>query len=193
MELRFALQFKIEPMKKNILVFGLILGSILCVNMIFTVNAMCNNPEMQSHDLIGWAAMIVVFSLTYFGARNYRNKYLDGSISFGKAFKVAALIAVVASTMYVVVWLFYYHLFVPDFMDQYSAHVLHKEARAGADAAALQEKAEEMEGFKEMYKNPLLVVLITYMEVLPVGLLVALVSAFLLKSKKKDDLNVAQV
>jgi hypothetical protein len=139
------------------------------------------NPGFESNDVLGYAFMVVVFSMTFFGIRNYRNKVLDGIISFGQAFKTGALIAFIGSTMYVAVWLFYYYLFVPDFMDQYTIHVLKEAARDGAD---LKAKTEEMAKFKDMYKSPFFVIIITYTEVLPIGLIVALVSALILKKKK---------
>jgi len=167
-------------MRKTVLIFSLILGTIMCINMVILVNMLYNNPDFKGNDVLGYAAMVVVFSLIFFGVRNYRNKQLGGYISFGRAFKTGALIALVASTMYVVAWLFYYYLFVPDFIDVYTQHVLKN--TAAADLAA---KTKEMADFKEMYKNPLFTILITYSEVLPVGLIVALVSAFILKKKNK--------
>ena len=170
-------------MKRNVFVFGLILGTILAINMVLLVNMLYNNPDMKSNEIIGYAAMIVVFSLTFFGIRNYRNKQLNGVISLGKAFKTGALIALVGSTMYVVTWLFYYYLFVPDFIDIYSTYVLDSATRDGATPAELSAKTEQMVQFKEMYKNPLFVILITYSEVLPIGLIVAFISALILKRK----------
>lgn len=79
-----------------------------------------------------------------------------------------------------VIWVFYYYLFVPDFIDVYTTHVLN--SCTTPEEVAI--KTTEMATFKEMYKNPLFVILITYSEVLPVGLVVALVSAFILKTKK---------
>ncbi len=113
----------------------------------------------------------------------YRNKHLNGTITFGEAFKTGALIALVASTVYVVTWLFYYYLFVPDFIDHYTSHVLYKASKNGATAAEIAAKTKEMEQFKEMYKNPVFMVLISYFEVLPIGLVVALVSSLILKEK----------
>ncbi len=167
-------------MKRNVLIFGLVLGTILCVNMVYMVNQCYTNPNMKTNDVVGYAAMVVVFSLTFFGIRNYRNKELNGGISFGQAFKTGALIAFVGATMYVGIWLFYYYLFVPDFLDKYIPHVLKDVAPSDLDA-----KTKEMADFKEMYKNPLFVILISYSEVLPIGLVVALVSALILKKKQK--------
>lgn len=171
-------------MKKNVLVFGGVIGAILCVNMVVIINLMYSDTSFQGNDVVGYAAMVLMFSLIYFGIRNYRNKQLDGQISFGKAFKTGALIALAASTIYVVVWLFYYYLFVPDFMDVYTAHVLEN-----IEESELQTKSAEMESFKEMYKNPLFVILITYSEVLPIGLVVSLISALILKNNKKQDVS----
>ena len=167
-------------MRKIVLIFGLIIGTILCANMIVMVNMMYSNPDFKGNDVLGYAAMVVLFSLIFFGVRNYRNKYLDGFISFGKAFKTGALIALLGSTMYVVVWLFYYYLLVPDFIDVYTSYVLDN-----CSEADLQTKTAEMANFREMYKNPLFVILITYSEVLPIGLIVALVSSLILKRKKQ--------
>jgi len=165
-------------MKKNVLIFGLVLGTILCVNMVYMVHLCYTNPDFKSNEILGYAAMVVIFSMIFVGVRNYRNRELNGVISFGQAFKTAAFIAVIGSTMYVVVWLFCYYLFVPDYLDKYIPHVLKE-----ASAAELPSKTKEMESFREMYKSPFFVVLITYAEVLPIGLLVALISALILKKK----------
>lgn len=168
-------------MKKSILIFGLILGIILCVNGYLMVDMCYNNPEFKSNAVGGYAIQVVIFSMIFFGIRNYRNTRLAGIISFGKAFKTGALIALVGATLYVAAWLLYYYLAVPDFMDVYTARVLREASQAGQ--AELAAKTQEMKTFNEMYKNPLFVILITYFEVLPVGLIVALVSALILKRK----------
>lgn len=166
-------------MYKNVLVFGLVIGIILCVNMIYMVNQIYTNSGFKGNEILGYAAMVIVFLLIYFGTRNYRNKQLDGYITFAKAFKVGFLIALVASTMYVVVWLFYYYLFVPDFIEHYASHVLNQ-----CSTSDLQTKTAEMENLKELYKNPVLIILITYSEVLPIGIVMALLSSVLLKKSK---------
>ncbi|MBC9934502.1 DUF4199 domain-containing protein [Chitinophaga qingshengii] len=174
-------------MKKNVLVFGLIAGAIVSLMMVFSVIACYNDPNYMGNMFLGYAGMLVAFSFIFIGIKNYRDKYNNKTITFGKAFKVGLLIALVASTIYVVVWLFDFYLFVPDFMDKYSAHVLKTTQDAGADAATLSKKAAEMEQFRQWYKNPLMVILITYWEVLPIGAAIALISALILKRKKGKD------
>lgn len=178
-------------MKKNVLTFGLISGLIITIMMLVTVAACYNNPDFEGNQVLGYAAMIIAFSLIFVGIRNYRNKYNNGIISFGKAFKIGLYITLIASTVYVVVWLFDYYLFVPDFMDRYTEQVLNAAKRDGATAAELTAKANEMASFKEMYKNPLMVILITYAEVVPVGLIITLISALILKKKQPGHFQPA--
>lgn len=174
-------------MKRTILIFGLILGVILCSHMLYMTYQVYNNPDLNPNDLMGYVAMIVAFSLTFFGILNYRNKVQNGFITLGKAFKVGALIALAGSTMYVIVWLFDYYLFVPDWMEVYSQCVLDIAEKNGATAQELATKKAEMDQFSELYENPLFVILITYAEVLPIGLIVSFISALILKKKPKID------
>jgi hypothetical protein len=179
---------KQRVMKRSVLIFGLILGAIMTANMVYMVNLCYTNPDFKSNDVLGYTAMVVIFSMTFFGIFNYRSKQPDGAISLGKAFKTGALIALTGSTIYVIVWLFYYYLAVPDFLDHYITHVLKEAAQNGATTSELAMKTTEMEQFRELYGNPLFVVLITYFEVLPVGLIVAFVSALILKRKPKASI-----
>jgi hypothetical protein len=86
-------------MKKNIIVYGLIAGIIVSILMLFNVNYISHCEGSVDYDtsmLIGYASMVVAFSLVFVGIRNYRDKYNGGVISFGKAFKVGILIVLIA-------------------------------------------------------------------------------------------------
>lgn len=172
-------------MKKIIWIYGVIIGTALSTNTIIMMNMMVNNKHFKGNDVVGYAALIAMFSIIFFGIRKYRNNYSDGSISFGKAFKIGALIAFIGSSMYVVFGLGYYYFFVPEFLDAYIQMVLNN-CTSPEELAA---KTKEMASFKEMYKNPFFAILITYMEVLPLGLVVALVSALILKKKQERSIN----
>lgn len=174
-------------MNRIVLIFGLIIGTILSINMLITVRLLYTNPDFQGNEVVGYTAMVVLFSLIYFGVRNYRNKQLGGVISFGKAFKMGALIALVGSTIYVITWLFCYYLFVPDFFDQYMTHVLNN-----ASPSEIAAKTKEMETYREMYKNPFFVVLFTYLEILPIGLIIALISALIVKRKPREEAQMSE-
>ncbi|MCE3295998.1 MAG: hypothetical protein K0R65_1712 [Crocinitomicaceae bacterium] len=169
-------------MLKNILLYGSIMAAILTANLLYMLWLCYNDPNFHSNDFLGYAVMLLILSLIFFGIRNYR-KHHGGTITFGKALAIGALTALTASTIYVIVWLILYYNFVPDFLDKYIQHVLNEISRNGATAAELNQTMLEMSNFREMYKSPFFVIMITYSEVLPLALLVALVSALILKKK----------
>lgn len=175
----FAVSIKQRQMKKTVLIYGLIMGTVFITGALYMTDLLFyKNPDIESNDFLGYVVMIIIYSLIFFGIRNYRNHYLNGIITFKKAFKTGAMITLIASTLYVVVWLFYYYLFIPDFVDKYAEYVLRH-----AVPSELESKTQMIQDFKTMYKNPLFVILITYAEILPLGLIVSLISSFILKKK----------
>lgn len=174
-------------MKKNIIIYGLIAGIIVSAQMLFSINFMshCNgNLDYDTSMVIGYASMLIAFSLVFVGIRNFRDQYNEGIITFGKAFKIGILIVFIASTIYVVTWLINYYFFVPDFIEKYSAHMIDQLKTSGASAQEIEAQTKEMADFAKMYKNPFFNAMITYSEILPVGLIVTLISSLLLKRKE---------
>ena len=175
-----------KKMKKNILVYGLIAGIVVSVLMLLSVNYISHcegNIDYATSMLIGYAAMLLAFSLVFVGIRNYRDKYNGGVISFGKAFKIGILIVLIASTIYVIAWLIDYFFFIPDFAEKYAAHTLDKLKASGASQIEIEKETKEMADFARMYKNPFFNALMTYVEILPVGLIVTIISSLILKRK----------
>ncbi|MEO7265247.1 MAG: DUF4199 domain-containing protein [Ferruginibacter sp.] len=173
-------------MKKIIILHGLVAGIVMSVLMLFSVNSMSHREGNFDYDkslLIGYAAMLIGFSLVFVGIRNYRNKYNAGVINFGKAFKIGIMITLIASSIYVVAWLIDYFFFIPDFMEKYSAHEIDKLKSNGASLVEIEKQTQEMADFARIYKNPFFNAMITYVEILPVGLIVSVISAFILKRK----------
>ena len=171
-------------MKKNIIIYGLIAGIVVSILMLFSVNYISHvegKVDYNTSLLIGYASMLIAFSLVYIGIRNYRDKYNGGVISFGKAFKTGAMIVLIASTIYVVAWLIDYFFFIPDFMEKFSAQELDKLKSSGASQIEIDKETKEMANFTKMYKNPFFNAMMTYVEILPVGLIVTLISSFILK------------
>lgn len=177
-------------MKKNVIVFGLIAGLIVSTLMIFSMVRHSRNESLEHSMLIGYASMVLAFSFIFVGIKNYRDKYNDGLITFGKAFKVGLYISLIASTIYVIVWLIDFYVFIPDFMDKYVAQALREAKSNGASATELATMTNEMAFNQKLYKYPIMVILYTYMEILPVGILVSLIAALILKRKPGTPLNV---
>jgi len=80
-------------------------------------------------------------------------------------------------------WLIEYYCFMPDYIDKYSAALIQKAQHSGLSPEALQKRLDSINNIRRMYKNPIMVVLFTYLEVLPVGLAISLITALILKRK----------
>jgi hypothetical protein len=169
-------------MKKNVLVFGIISGLVISIFMSISMISMSKNLAADhgvNSMLIGYLSMLIAFSLIFVAVKTYRDKQNGGVISFGKAFKMGLLIALIGSTIYVITWSLVYNLYLPDFMDKYADAMIKK-----AKPEELKKVTAEAQSYKEMYKNPFMFTFMTYMEILPVGLIVALITALILKRKK---------
>jgi hypothetical protein len=171
-------------MKKIVITYGLIAGAIVTAFMAYGVYLLNNNPDYEGSMILGYTGMLIAFSFVFLGVKNYRDKQNQGMITFGKALKIGALISLIASTIYVGIWLIEYYFLYPDFMEKYTDTMIKKMDVANMTAAEIKAKKDEMLMYKEMYKNPIWVIVFTYAEILiPIGLLVPFISAAILKRK----------
>jgi hypothetical protein len=169
-------------MRRIVLTFGLISGLILVAMLaVLMPLSMSGRIDFDLGQVIGYSSMVMAFILVFFGIRSYRENVGGGVISFGRAFAVGILITLVASTVYVVCWEIYYYTFDPQFEQKYAAFVIEKARASGASEAAIEAERVRMQQFTELYKNPLINIGITFMEVFPIGLIVTLVSAGILR------------
>ena len=171
-------------MKKIILTFGLISGALISLMMGLTVPF---QDKLGHGYLIGYTTIVLSMLLSYFGIRSYRDNVGNGQITFGKAFAVGISITVISCLCYVVTWEIIYFNFMPDFMDKYGTQVLQKMQSSGATAAAIQQKSEEINKLKIMYKNPLFNAAMTFIEPFPVGLVITLISAAVLRKRPQSQ------
>jgi len=155
-------------------------GIVVSFLMLVSINTI---DDFNTGLVVGYTSMLIAFSFVFVGIRNYRDKYNGGIISFGKAFKIGILIALIASTIYVIVWLIAYFFFIPDYLDKFAGQMLDKLKANGASQLEIDKETKEMANFARMYKNPFFNAMMSYVEILPVGLVVTLISSLILKRK----------
>jgi Protein of unknown function (DUF4199) len=174
--------------KKTVLTFGLISGAISSALMLATVPFM-HKIGFNRGLIIGYTSMVLAFLLVFFGIRSYRENVGNGQISFGRALSVGLLIMLISCVCYVVTWEIVYFNFLPDFADQYANWMIQNARASGASAEQIAKQVEEMKNFKTMYNNPLINVAFTFLEPLPVGLIMTLISALILRKSGRQDLQ----
>ncbi len=170
-------------MLNKILIYGLIAGAIVGAAMSGTVVAWANDPPSYGMA-IGYLTMLVALSLVFVAIKRHRDDALGGVIRFWPAFGLGLGISIVAGIVYVLVWEVMLVTAASGFIDTYTAGLIDQKRTAGASAAELARYAAEMEGFKAQYANPLFRLPMTFAEIFPVGILVSLVSAALLRNPR---------
>ena len=173
-------------MKRTVLVFGLISGAIMAGMLLLTI-PFIDKIGFDRGEIVGYTSMVLAFLLVFFGIRSYRENVGGGTISFGRALAVGLLIVLISTVCYVIAWEVVYFNFMHDFVDKYAAHMVEQVKNSGAGAQAIQAKLQEMKRFKELYENPFFNAAITFLEPLPVGLILTLISAIILRKKSRSN------
>lgn len=168
---------------KYILAYGLVSGFVII--LIMTVGIATSDwGSFYGSEWFGYLVMLVVLSIIFVAVKRYRDKECGGVIRFVRAFGIGAGIAAVASIAYVIGWEFYLATSGRDFMAEYIAGMVSGMRAEGSAEAAIAERVAEMRNMAELYTNPLYRIPITFIEIFPVGLLVALVSAAFLRNPR---------
>ncbi len=167
-------------MGRIILVYGVIAG--VTVALLMRV-AMTLFPEGGTIGMVaGFSAMIIALTFVFIGVKRYRDVELGGVICFGKALAIGFGIAAIATVLYVAAWELYLYFTNYTFMDEYTRIALEQAQKAGKSASEIAALAEEMDGFKDLYANPLTRWAVTAMEISPIAILMPIISAALLRN-----------
>jgi hypothetical protein len=162
--------------------YGLIAGAISISVLVFgilTSNGQSNHAFASVW--FGYTVMLVALSMIFLAIRDYRNNKLGGVIKFFPAFGLGVLISLVAGIVYVLGWEAYEYATHYAFADEYAASLIRHARASGGSVAAATAQAE---AFKVQYANPLYRMPMTFAEIFPVGLLIALISAAALRNPK---------
>ena len=173
-------------MKKTIWVCGVIAGIISVSWGVVSAGLLNDSLSLNTRLIFGYATMILGFSLIFVAIKNYRDNYNNGQITFGKALRIGLLITLIASTLYVVVWMIDFNYFVPDYGEKYQAQTIAEMKANGVSAAEIQRQGAELASTMAKYKaSPTFRIMFTYLEIAPVGIVVSLIAALILKKKSK--------
>jgi len=171
-------------MKRIVLTFGLIAGAILSVMMLATL-PFIEKIGFNNGMVIGYTTMVLAFLMVFFGIRSYRENVGGGRISFARAVGIGLLIVLIAGICYVGTWEFIYYKFLPDFSEKYAAHAVESLRNSGKSPDEIAQEIKKMNDMMTLYKNNILFnLLITFTEPLPVGLVMTLISALILRKRE---------
>lgn len=166
--------------------FGLIAGLVIMIIGLLTVSLWMDSADMETGELVGYLTMIVAFTSIFIAIKQYRDDHLNGAISFGGGFKIGILITLVATLIYTITWMVYaaHNPELADFARTYADQMTQQIRATAETAAAAEAEIKQMREMMDLYQNNTFFrFIITMMEIFPVGLIVTLIAAYVMKRK----------
>ena len=175
-------------MKKTILRFGFISGIFLLgISLVAYVLFIKKSDDFDTREIIGYASIVLSLVFVFIGIKYFRDKMNNGYLSFGQGMKLGTLITLFPSVLFGVWSLVYAYVLDPDFNDKYFNSQI-EEMRKSLPADEFAVKAKEMESFRDLSSNPLFAFGLMFITVFLIGLIITIISTFILKRKARTSL-----
>ncbi len=180
-------------MKKVAITYGFIAGTIVSTMMFVTMSLYKGGVDLQNGEIIGYSTMIIALAMVFFGIKSYRDNYSGGVISFLKGAQVGLLITLFASMMYALSWEVVYSRTGEEFTKKTTERHFENLKKEGISEIKMEEEKKKWSSFSEMYKNPIIRFGVTLLEIAPVGIVITLISAAILRRKEflSSDTNIS--
>ena len=170
-------------MKKTVLTFGLMSGAVSAAMMFATV-PFADRIGFDKGEILGYTTIVLSFLLVFFGVRSYRENVGGGTVTFGRAFAVGILITLISCVCYVAAWEIVYFTLMPDFTEKYASYAVARVKASGGSQQTIDATVLQMKEFKKLLDNPFSNAAITFVEPLPIGLVVTAISAIALRKRR---------
>lgn len=167
---------------RYIALYGSLSGAVVIATLLAGLSF--GTDSIFATSTFGYLVMLVAMTFIFVGIKRYRDVELGGVIRFGRALGLGLGIAAMAGLIYVIVWEIYLASTGYAFIDDYIASVIRSHEAAGLAGAALDAKRAELDALRAQYGQPWFRLPMTFLEIFPVGLLVALLSAGLLRNPR---------
>ncbi len=164
-------------------IYGAIAGLIVIGTMILGF-VLGEGGGILTSQWLGYLVMLIALSLIFFGVKKYRDQELGGVIGFLPAFGTGLLIAAIAGIAYVLAWEIYLAASGHAFIADYTSAMIEQRMAEGMSGERLDEEIANLNAMAEAYANPLFRLPVTFLEIFPIGLVIALVSALLLRNPR---------
>jgi len=175
---------------KYALVYGLLSGLVVSGVIVTGLAIGGHDSGVFGTIWFGYLVMLVALTFIFVGVKRYRDVERGGVIRFLPAFGLGLAIAAVAGIAYVCAWELYEASTGYRFIDNYIAGLTRDLQAEGAPAAEIARQVAEMEDMRTTYANPLFRIPMVFLEIFPVGLIIALISAALLRNPRLLPANV---
>lgn len=167
--------------------FGTYAALVLIAMGLLSFLLLGTSPENYNiGEVIGYSSIVIALLFIYFGIKNYRDKQLNGSISFWNGLKIGLLIALFPALAFALYNLVYVEFINPEFMNNYYKHQI-AEMKANLPAKEFLSAKAQMESEKELFMNTGFNTLIMFLTVWIIGLVVSILSSLVLQQTTEKN------
>ena len=171
-------------MLRMIVRYGVIAGLIVGVPM-FGLTDFGRSGGLEKYGyLIGYTTMLIALSTIFIAIKKHRDTKLGGVIKFWPALGMGLAISFIAGIFYVLAWEAVLDVFHFDFANIYAQSMIDAAKARGLTGDALAKAVADAAQFKVSYANPFYRLPMTFIEIFPMGVLVSLISAALLRNSR---------
>jgi TRAP-type C4-dicarboxylate transport system permease large subunit len=174
-------------MTRIILIYGAIGAAVVGGLMVFGFLSWTPEQKAEGMDnglVVGYLTQIVALTTVFLGIKHFRDKERGGVVKFLPAFLVGLGISAVASLGWIIGWEIVLATGF-DFEAMMTQLTRSQAVAAGLAGEALEQKLAENQAFMTMYMdNPLVRLPMTFIEMFPVGVIISLISALLLRNSR---------
>ncbi len=170
-------------MKNIVLKYGTISG--LITGLIMFASTLYENKYGfdTTPAFVGYLGIVVVFIPLYMGIKSFRQSEGGGYITFMKAMNVGVVTVAVSAVFYAISKLLIFYCLTPDYPEKYSAYIVHVIKSSGLNLQDTVPAKQQMVQLKEMTKNPLIFGANEFTFPLPLGIIMTLICAAILRKK----------
>ncbi len=168
----------------TILKYGFVAGVVVGAALLGVSLAYDGQPPPDWGMAAGFASMLVALSAVFVAIKRHRDVAGGGVTGFWPAFGLGLGISLVASLVYVASWELSLVLVDADVAQVFAQQMVARAEARGLAGAALADVVRQAGEFEAMYRNPLYRLPMTFAEIFPVGMLVSLVSAAVLRNPR---------
>jgi hypothetical protein len=168
---------------RTILFYGII--GALVVGALMVAGMMAGGMNGGENGLVvGYLTQLIALTVVFLGIKQHRDNVLGGVIKFLPAFGIGVAISAIASLGWVIAWEIVQVMSGIDYGAMMLKSSVEQARASGASDAEIQKITTDMTNFAEMYKNLLVRAPMTFVEMFPVGVLVSLICAGLLRNSR---------
>jgi hypothetical protein len=170
-------------MKKTVWRYGRFSMIVTLLLLIIGYLIFNKDTDFSSRELLGYGSIILALLFVFAGIKYYRDTINEGQLRFGQGIKLGMLITLFPALAFGLFSALYVTVIDPGFADTYYQwQVQHlKQTLPAAEFAA---QLKEMEKYKAWGNNPFFQFLVMFLTVVAIGLIITVLSTFILRRNK---------